>query len=94
MLLEDFTRVLVVIAHCDDAEWMFGGTVARLAAQGAEIAYVVVTDGASGGVDLDVTDEEVAGTRAVEQRAAAAVLGVGEVVFLGTTTTSCRSLSS
>ena len=83
MLLEDVTRVLVVVAHCDDAEWMFGGTVARLAAQGAEVAYVVVTDGASGGVDLDVTDEELTATRAAEQRAAAAVLGVSEVVFLG-----------
>lgn len=83
MLLPDVTRALVVVAHCDDGEWMFGGTVARLSRQGAEVAYVVVTDGASGGVDLSVTDEQLSATREAEQRAAAAVLGVREVVFLG-----------
>ena len=83
MLLDEVHDVLVVVAHCDDAEWMFGGTLARLAAAGAEINYVVCTDGAGGGVDLSISDDELAGTRADEQRAAAAVLGVGEVVFLG-----------
>ena len=83
MLLSEVRRALVVVAHADDAEWMFGGTVARLVEQGAEVSYVVVTDGASGGVDLVVTDEELAATRADEQRAAAAVLGVRDVVFLG-----------
>jgi LmbE family N-acetylglucosaminyl deacetylase len=83
MLLSEVSRVLVVIAHCDDAEWMFGGTIARLVSMGAEVSYVVCTDGASGGVDLTVSDEELTATRAAEQRAAADVLGVGEVVFLG-----------
>ena len=83
MLLSEVTNALVVFAHCDDAEWFFGGTVARLVAQGAEVNYVVCTDGSSGGVDLTVSDEELAATRAAEQRAAADVLGVGEVVFLG-----------
>jgi LmbE family N-acetylglucosaminyl deacetylase len=83
VLLTDVRRVLVVIAHCDDAEWMFGGTIARLVSMGAEVNYVVCTDGASGGVDLTVSDEQLAAIRAAEQRAAADVLGVSEVVFLG-----------
>jgi LmbE family N-acetylglucosaminyl deacetylase len=83
VLIEDVTSALVVVAHCDDAEWMFGGTIARLVSTGAEVNYVVCTDGASGGVDLTVTDEELAATRAAEQRAAADVLGVKELVFLG-----------
>lgn len=83
MLLDDVTRALVVVAHCDDAEWMFGGTVAKLVSAGADVAYVVATDGASGGIDLSVSDAELTATRAAEQRAAAAVLGVSEVVFLG-----------
>jgi len=82
MLFDEIRSALVVIAHCDDGEWMFGGVVARLAAAGAAINYLVVTDGASGGVDLSVTDEELASTRADEQRAAAAVLGVSGVRFL------------
>lgn len=82
MLLEDVRRVLVVIAHGDDAEWMFGGTLARLTESGVQACYVVTTDGSSGGVDLRVSNRELAEVRAAEQRAAAAVLGVGEVVFL------------
>ena len=83
MLLNEVTNALVVFAHCDDAEWFFGGTVARLVAQGAEVNYVVCTDGSSGGVDMSITNEELAATRAAEQRAAADVLGVKDVVFLG-----------
>lgn len=83
MLFDEIRSALVVIAHCDDGEWMFGGLVAKLVAAGAEINYLVVTDGASGGVDLSVTDEELTATRADEQRAAAAVLGVSSVRFLG-----------
>ncbi len=83
MLLEDVQSALVVVAHADDGEWMFGGTVARLVGQGARVDYVVCTDGSSGGIDLSVTDAELAATRAAEQRAAAAVLGVHEVTFLG-----------
>ena len=83
MLLEDVRSALVVVAHCDDAEWMFGGTVARLVGQGAAVDYVVTTDGSSGGVDLSISDAELAATRAAEQRAAAEVLGVRSVAFLG-----------
>ncbi|WP_114558615.1 PIG-L deacetylase family protein [Desertihabitans aurantiacus] len=83
MDLDEVERALVVVAHCDDAEWMCGGTVARLTERGARVDYVVVTDGASGGVDLGVSDADLAATRAAEQRAAARVLGVSEVVLLG-----------
>jgi LmbE family N-acetylglucosaminyl deacetylase len=83
MLLGEVQSALVVVAHCDDGEWMFGGTVARLVAQGARVDYVVCTDGASGGIDLTMSDAELAATRAAEQRAAADVLGVRDVTFLG-----------
>ena len=83
MLIEDVRSVLVVVAHADDGEWMFGGTVARLVAQGAQVDYVVCTDGSSGGIDMTVSDAQLAATRADEQRAAAKVLGVRDVTFLG-----------
>lgn len=83
VLLDEARRVLVVVAHCDDAEWMFGGTIARLVAGGANVAYVITTDGANGGIDLSVSAAELAATRAAEQRAAAQVLGIGDVTFLG-----------
>jgi LmbE family N-acetylglucosaminyl deacetylase len=81
--LQRFERVLVVCAHPDDAEFGFGATVARLADQGSEVTYVVCTDGSQGGEDPAVPDEELTLTRYQEQRDAAAVLGVRDVVFLG-----------
>lgn len=81
--LQRFERVLVVCAHPDDAEFGFGATVARLADQGSEVTYVVCTDGSQGGEDPAVPDEELTSTRYREQREAAAVLGVRDVVFLG-----------
>lgn len=48
MLLGEVSRALAVFAHPDDAEFMFGGTIARLTAQGADVNYVVCTDGANG----------------------------------------------
>jgi LmbE family N-acetylglucosaminyl deacetylase len=83
MDLSAYPHVLVVFAHPDDAESLFGGTVRQLAKSGAEINYVVCTDGSRGGPDAETPDEEVAQTRADEQLAAARVLGVNEVVFLG-----------
>jgi LmbE family N-acetylglucosaminyl deacetylase len=78
-----YERVMVVAAHPDDPEFGFGATVAKLAGEGAAVTYVVCTDGSQGGEDPSVPDEELTATRYAEQRAAAAVLGVKEVVFLG-----------
>lgn len=83
MVLADYTSVLAVIAHPDDAEYLFGGMVAKLVRMGAEVNYVVCTDGSRSGSDLEATDAEIAATRAAEQRAAADILGVKEVSFLG-----------
>jgi len=76
-------RVMVIAAHPDDPEFLAGGTVARLAKEGREIAYVVVTNGNKGSSDPGVTSEQLAPIRAEEQRRAARVLGVERVEFLG-----------
>lgn len=76
-------RVLIVMAHPDDAEFGAAGTIARWADAGAHITYVVVTDGSKGSEDPEMTDERLSKLRMKEQRAAAEVLGVAEVVFLG-----------
>lgn len=75
-------RVMAVMAHPDDADVRAGGTIARWAAAGKEITYVIVTSGNRGG-DGTVPESELAATREAEQRAAAQVLGVRNVVFLG-----------
>jgi LmbE family N-acetylglucosaminyl deacetylase len=77
-----FERVLAVFAHPDDPEFSCGATVAKLAGAGAEVRYVVCTDGSQGGEDPKVPDEVLVATREAEQCDAARVLGVQGVCFL------------
>ncbi|HYZ11322.1 MAG TPA: PIG-L deacetylase family protein [Actinomycetota bacterium] len=79
----DFERALVVFAHPDDAEFLCGGTIARWADAGTEVDYACATDGSAGWNGPDRGREEIAAVRADELRAAADVLGVKEVRFLG-----------
>jgi LmbE family N-acetylglucosaminyl deacetylase len=76
-------RVMVVVAHPDDAEFGCGGAVARWAREGAEVTYVVVTNGDKGSGDRAMTSERLARIRREEQVNAARVLGVARVEFLG-----------
>ena len=76
-------RVLVVMAHPDDAEFGAGGTVGTLVKQGAEVTYVIVTNGSMGSSDRTMTRVRLAGIRETEQRNAARTLGVAHVEFLG-----------
>ncbi|MFC1474763.1 PIG-L deacetylase family protein [bacterium] len=75
--------VLIPHAHTDDADWACGGTAARLAAAGAEVIYVVATDGEAGSSDLEITQEELIEIRRGEQRDANDILGVSDTIFLG-----------
>lgn len=74
---------MVVVAHPDDAEFMVAGTVARWTRAGTRVVYVVVTKGDKGSDDPAMSPERLARIREEEQRAAAGLLGVDEVVFLG-----------
>ena len=79
---EKFSRGMVVVAHADDAEWGCSGTVAKLAAEGWEMVYVLCTDGSKGSSDREITGEELAQTRRREQLEAGKVLGLKDVAFL------------
>lgn len=82
-LISPLERALIVFSHPDDAEFSAGATIARLVASGVRVDYVVTTDGSKGTEDPAVTPQMLAATRIAEQRAAADVLGVGEIVHLG-----------
>ena len=82
-MTESIDRVLVVTAHPDDSEFGAGGTVARLVKEGREVTYVIVTNGSKGSSDRAMAPERLVAVRADEQRAAARVLGVARVEFLG-----------
>jgi LmbE family N-acetylglucosaminyl deacetylase len=78
-----FSSAVVLFAHPDDAEFMCGGTIAKWSAAGCAVHYVVCTDGSAGSNDPGARRELVAPIREREQRAAAEVLGVQSVTFLG-----------
>ncbi len=77
-----FQRVMGIFAHPDDPEFFCGGTFAKWAAEGKEIVFVLATSGDKGSNDLAMTSEGLVATREAEERAAAARLGVREVIFL------------
>jgi LmbE family N-acetylglucosaminyl deacetylase len=74
----DAKRVLVLAPHPDDEVFGCGGALAGLAARGAAIDVVLVTDGAAGGPD-ETERRAIAARRAEESRAALALLGGGTV---------------
>jgi LmbE family N-acetylglucosaminyl deacetylase len=78
---------LVIVAHPDDAEFGCAGTVAAWVREGWTVYYVITTDASGGGADdaIDVGADArraISERRKAEQRAAAAILGVRDVVFL------------
>lgn len=79
----EIERILVVTAHPDDVDFGAGGTVATWTDQGIEVGYCIVTDGDAGGFDPSVPRSEIPGIRRAEQQAAAHVLGVDGIDFLG-----------
>lgn len=74
--------MLVIAVHPDDPEFGAGGTIAKWALAGREVTYVLITSGDKGSHDRSLRPEEVAAIREREQRAAADVLGVKDVLFL------------
>ena len=80
--MSDRSEIMVVTAHPDDAEFGLAGSVAKWTRKGRRVVYVVCTSGEKGSDDPEITPQQLAKIREKEQRAAAAVLGVSEVVFL------------
>jgi LmbE family N-acetylglucosaminyl deacetylase len=76
-------RILIVTAHPDDVDFGVAGSVATWVKAGAAVTYCVVTDGDAGGFDPAVPRAEIPSIRRREQTAAAAEVGVTDLVFLG-----------
>jgi LmbE family N-acetylglucosaminyl deacetylase len=76
-------RALAISAHPDDTEFGCGGTAALWSREGWEFYYLVLTNGNKGSDDPNMTPEKLVPIRQEEQRAAAAVVGVKDVFFLG-----------
>ena len=81
--LLSFWRILVVAAHPDDEVLGMGGTIAKLADNGAEIKLLIVTDGSSsqyrGNPDLPAIIE----AKKEETARSSAILGIREILYGG-----------
>ena len=73
---------MAIVAHPDDIEFSCSGTLARWARAGARISYVLCTSGDVGIDEPGMTRQRAAEIREAEQRAAADIVGAGEVIFL------------
>jgi LmbE family N-acetylglucosaminyl deacetylase len=78
-------RILCIAAHPDDHEFTIGGSVARWAREGREVAFCLVTTGGAGVNEHTPSNEGLIPIREKETRAAARILGVRELVLLGYT---------
>ncbi len=76
------TRALVIVAHPDDIDFGTAGTVATLTDHGVEVVYGLVTSGQAG-EPADLSPAELTEIRQAEQTAAAKVVGVTELHWLG-----------
>jgi LmbE family N-acetylglucosaminyl deacetylase len=73
--------VLAVAAHPDDIDFGASGTVAKFAQAGADVYYLILTDGGSGSADRAMTSQRLRDLRRDEQRAAGKILGLKDVFF-------------
>jgi LmbE family N-acetylglucosaminyl deacetylase len=87
MKLQDFPPlrpkvILGIAAHPDDLDFGASGTMAKFARGGAEIHYLIITDGGKGSKDKAMTPAKLTALRQAEQRAALKELGGTDVQFL------------
>ncbi len=75
-------RALVIAAHPDDADFGAAGTAHLWTQQGWQFHYLVCTDGSKGSDDVSMTSDQLVNLRRDEQRRAAILLGVKDVIFL------------
>jgi LmbE family N-acetylglucosaminyl deacetylase len=76
-------EIMVITAHPDDSEFGAAGSVAKWIREGRRVVYVVCTSGDKGTGNPDISPQQLTKIREKEQKDAAAVLGVSEVVSLG-----------
>ncbi|MHB1864896.1 MAG: PIG-L deacetylase family protein [Candidatus Saccharimonadales bacterium] len=74
--------VLGVAAHPDDLDFSASGTMAAFASKGADVHYLILTDGGKGTADKTLTPKELTRIRQKEQRAALQAIGGKSVSFL------------
>lgn len=78
-------KVLCVFAHPDDESFSSGGTIAKLAKSGHNVSLICATKGEAGlvGDPPIATQDQLGEIREKEQKAAAKILGIRQIFYLG-----------
>jgi LmbE family N-acetylglucosaminyl deacetylase len=76
-------HAMIFSPHPADTEFGVGGTVAKWIRDGKEVVYVIATTGDKASSDPNIPADELGRVRLNEQREAANILGVKEVIFMG-----------
>ncbi|MEZ4560550.1 MAG: PIG-L family deacetylase [Caldilineaceae bacterium] len=79
----DIRRALVIMAHPDDPDFVCAGTAIQMARQGIEVTYMILTNGDKGNHNPEITRNQLIAMRKIEQRNAAELCGVKDVLFMG-----------
>lgn len=74
--------VLGIVAHPDDLDFSSSGSFAKWAEAGADVYYLIITDGSKGTDDRSLTSKQLIKIRRDEQIAAAKTVGAKDVFFL------------
>lgn len=77
--MQNVERILVVVAHPDDAEYGTSAAVAQWTSSGIEVGYLLLTAGEAG---MQRTPQEAGPLRAEEQRRACDTVGVERLTIL------------
>jgi LmbE family N-acetylglucosaminyl deacetylase len=80
-IFENKNRILFVMAHPDDVDVFFGGTIARLISDGKNVRVVVVTNGALGSRQNSISEKKLGTIRKKEEAAALIHLGLKKSDF-------------
>jgi LmbE family N-acetylglucosaminyl deacetylase len=71
-------RVLFVMAHPDDVDVNFAGLICKLVEEKKAVHVVVVSNGARGSQDAEISEQELAEKRILEEKSALIHLGLTE----------------
>ena len=75
-------RAMVIMAHPDDPDFSCAGSAIQMARQGIEVTYMILTNGDKGNHNPLITRQQLILMRKEEQRNAAALSGVKNVLFM------------
>lgn len=81
--LNEAIKIVAIAAHHDDLEFGISGSIARWIEEGADVTYIIITDGGAGSNEPNIDLQGLIESRRQEQIEASKAVGVTDTRFLG-----------